>query len=72
MADLSGGSAPDTQPRYTTLTLAVGVDGDATRYLALQQRVFFEMLGGIERQFGREYAVGIVANLAKKYPAGSE
>ncbi|MCC6192046.1 MAG: hypothetical protein IT318_23705 [Anaerolineales bacterium] len=43
-------------------------NGDAARYLAVQERVFFELLGGIERHFGREEATRIVGALAKKYP----
>ncbi len=59
------------QPRVVSLAVMPAPDDGANRYLALQQRVFFEMLGGIERQFGREHAVEIVAALAKKYPDGS-
>ncbi len=60
------GPPADLEPR---VNFVLAPDDGAMRYLALQQRVFFEMLGGIERQFGREHAVEIVTALSKKYPA---
>lgn len=59
-------------PAEYSAQLSQPPDDGAVRYLALQERVFFELLGGIERQFGREQAVGIVSALAKKYPVGAE